>query len=428
VKPADPRQPVDPRSRQASSASPGESVATVDHAATMHEVKKEHPSSVDLTDAGRGQKRPLPEGAPQGKGVETVSDDEDDTAVGAGNLPLVPTRQIMQGLPSIGFSEAWLRQFLSQTPTAGSQQAPAVGRKVLGASGDQMVYVDEISPSEILLLTQFVFMLEERLRRTGRSVDLAQRVSHTFSYLQVDLACDVMLKSLFEEQPFQCSTTGLRFSSREKLRKHQEGKDRRKKIQQHRKGGAEARGWTESIPDWVGNRDLVVGPALFRLGGIGDDGPKASEMMNALAQGAVSDGEDEDGESCGSRWMAPCDDRRSVCPISGEPFERVWSPALNDWAYSDVVALEMNASKPLRFPPGGPMGPKGLSETAVLFKKSCFFNTPLSRRLEALDDCRGSLRGDTAAFAPIPQATAHSDDSELLALFCAARPPVRAFF
>lgn len=27
---------------------------------------------------------------------------------------------------------------------------------------------------------------------------------------------------------------------------------------------------------------------------------------------------------------------------------RVWSPALNDWAYSDVVALEMNASKPLR--------------------------------------------------------------------------------
>merc|ERR1719507_806054 len=107
--------------------------------------------------------------------MEIVSDDEaraaDDTS-----KSVVPARQILQGLPSIGFSEAWLRQFMQQVPTktAAPQvphlEAPCVGRKVLGASGDQMVYVDEQSPNEMLLLMQFIFLLEERLRRSGNGL------------------------------------------------------------------------------------------------------------------------------------------------------------------------------------------------------------------------------------------------------------------
>ena len=38
--------------------------------------------------------------------------------------------------------------------------------------------------------------LQEKLRSSGRSVDLAQRVSHTFSFLQVDLAVDVPWQEL----------------------------------------------------------------------------------------------------------------------------------------------------------------------------------------------------------------------------------------
>ncbi|CAE7437681.1 unnamed protein product, partial [Symbiodinium necroappetens] len=258
--------------------------------------------------------------------VEKIPDDED--------MPLVPTRQFLQGMPSLGFSEAWLRQFMSQMPRKGEareRRRQPVGRKILGAAGEQMVYVDAMSPGEMLLLMQFVFMLEEKLRSTGRSVDLAQRVSHSFSYLQVDLAVDVMLKWVFDGLPFQCGTTGLRFANREKLRRQNESLKKRKELRQM---NSEARGWMDSIPDWVGNRDLVVGPALFRLGG---DVGKAAPVEAPAALDELPE----------ERWEVPCDERRSVCPISGERFDRVWSSTLNDWAFVGAVAAEASATRPL---------------------------------------------------------------------------------
>lgn len=287
-----------------------------------------------------------------------------------------------------------------------------------------MVYVDEISPSELLLLSQFVFMLEDRLRQNGRSVDLSQRLPHTFSFLQADLAVDVMLKWIFEEVPFQCNTTGLRFSSRDKLRRHNETLSRRK--QQRQK---EARGWMEPIPDWVGNRDLVVGPSLFRLGSGAEDGAQKAETVPiGLPQGA--DGEEEDTPGI---FEVPHDERRAVCPISGERLETSWSNRLNDWAFVHTVASEMTSTRPLKFPPGGPMGPHGLSETAVLFKQSCFSNSQMSKRLEALHECRedSSMEGagirQSAAQAVGMASVSGKEDPEL-SLLMKDRPSVPSFF
>eukprot|EP00435_Cladocopium_sp_Y103_P047141 s51_g13.t1 len=96
--------------------------------------------------------------------VTTVLSDE-EVEIEDDDMPLVPARHFLQGMPSIGFSETWLRQFMSQMPRTRSKEGTPsnarVGRKVLGASGDQLVYVDAISPGEMLLLMQFVFMLEE---------------------------------------------------------------------------------------------------------------------------------------------------------------------------------------------------------------------------------------------------------------------------
>eukprot|EP00933_Yihiella_yeosuensis_P037429 TRINITY_DN31372_c0_g1_i1.p1 TRINITY_DN31372_c0_g1~~TRINITY_DN31372_c0_g1_i1.p1 ORF type:complete len:777 (-),score=218.74 TRINITY_DN31372_c0_g1_i1:108-2438(-) len=428
---SDPRQPVDPRSRQAPAAAPpaATTAAKVEASATAAVGAEAKTTAAAPAEGKAAAAEPMDVDA--GETVD-VSDDEDKPDP---SHQLVPTRQILQGLPSIGFSEPWLRQFMSQMPSRSGavdasrrDQAPAVGRKVLAASGDQMVYVDEISPNEMLLLMQFVFMLEERLRRTGRAVDLAQRVPHTFSFLQADQAVGVMLKWLFEEQPFQCTTTGLRFATREKLRKHDESVKKRKIAQQQRLKGVEARGWMESIPEWVGNRDLVVGPALFRLGGTidepGQKGGAASGALGLAAPGSLSDDEDGDGDA--HRWVAPCDERRSVCPISGEPLELSWSAALNDWAFSDVVALEMGSTKPLEFPPGGPMGPHGLSETAVLMKKSCFKSTSISKRLEALDEMRGGGSQTSALIAP-PGSQGKLDDPDL-ASFMKDAPRLAASF
>jgi len=334
-------------------------------------------------------------------------------------------------------------------------QAPAVGRKVLSADGDQMVYVDELSPSEVLLLMQFVFLLEERLRRSGGGIDLMQRVPHTFGFLQVESAIEVMLKRLFDELPYQCTTTGLRFASREKLRKHNDVLYRRRALAQQRQRGAEARGWMETIPEWVGNRDLVVGPALFQIGSSADEGTSGSRAdrsnasqraqrtaamreLDALEEEDESD-EDEDPER--DRWLCPFDDRRSVCPISGEPFERTWSRSLNSWAFSDVVAVEVGTTdKVLRFPARQGEVPERLSESAVVFKKSCFLNTAPPKRLEALEDCsaiHAFLKKSNGEVAPLelPAATAEAakeltpvaEDPDLAAL-ATSRPSAAKFF
>merc|ERR1739848_986018 len=110
---------------------------------------------------------------------------------------------------------------------------------------------------------------------------------------------------------------------------------------------------------------------------------RAAELQDA----SDDDGEDvEDSER--SRWICPLDERRAVCPISGEPFEKQWSYSLNDWAFSDVVAVELGTTdKVLRFPQKNPGDPERLSESALLFKKSCFLNTATSKRLTALEEC-----------------------------------------
>ncbi|CAJ1406422.1 unnamed protein product [Effrenium voratum] len=397
ARPADPRmerKPQDPREAKVSTA---KDPRPMDPRARQEAPAAEPPKKRVKTEA-------------EAEVTTVLSDDE--VEVPDEDMPLVPTRHFLQGMPSLGFSETWLRQFMSQMPRNRSKERERVpvGRKVLGASGDQMVYVDAISPGEMLLLMQFVFMLEDKLRATGRSVDLAQRVSHTFSFLQVDLAVDVMLKWVFDGLPFQCNTTGLRFSTREKLRRHNEGLKRRK---EQRQMNAEARGWMDPIPDWVGNRDLVVGPALF--------GPNR-EVRAVPEPVAKPDAEVE------SHWEVPFDPRRSVCPISGERFERSWSRSLNDWAFTGAVAAEMHAMKQVKFPPGSNFGPHGLSETAVILKKSCFANTSLSGRLDALQECcdpEGIKSVPRPAQAASSAPSTQKEDPELALL---QRAPARNFF
>jgi len=313
---------------------------------------------------------------------------------------------------------------------------------VLGAEGEQMVYVDELAPNEVLLLLQLVFLLEEKLRRQGGgSLDITERIPHTFGFLQMEPAVDVMLKRLFDEVPHQCPLTGLRFASREKLRKHNDGLFRRRAAQQQRQRGAEARGWMETIPEWVGNRDLVVGPALFQLGGgaaLEEANMERSQRAQRAAAGALEDlggiSDEEDEESERSRWICPFDERRSVCPISGEPFEREWSHALNDWAFCDVVAVELGSTdRVLRFPPKNPGDPERLSESAFLFKKSCFLNTSPAQRLAALRDCHsahalGQKDDIPKASAKISADMAKEVEQLAAMLEAASAKPKRMFF
>lgn len=441
-KPVDPMQTVDARpaeQKQQVASKPSrkqvpktellEQATGINDASFRQQPKKELEKQVKLA-PDEAEKVAPPPAAAKTAPTETIvlegSDDEPEDCQAVVPGESVEDIAPLQGLPTTGFSEAWLRQFLQQIPTPPSTgnarqvDEPCVGRKVLSASGDHVVHVGELSSSQVLHLMQFIFLMEERLRSTGGGIDITQRIPHTFNYLQVEPAIDVMLKRFFDELPLQCTTTGLRFASRDQLRKHHDRLYRRRTLLQQRQRGAEARGWMESIPEWVGNRDLVVGAALFRLGGAGEDASKAAEVQRGGGDHA-SDGEDQ-GES---RWICPLDERRSVCPISGEPFERTWSAALNDWAYTDVVAVELGSTKPIKFNTDGNSARQKLSETAVLFKKSCFFNTPLSKRQQAVEECNA-----LSVHAPGPDGTKDQgvqQDAELVAL-AQVRPLSTKFF
>jgi len=437
AKPADPRQAArlaDPQQAVAGAAQSAEASAVgqagIDAAAGKHSAEAE---------AAAGQaKQQRVDAAAAAAPAGAAAEDEEEPLAAAEEQSIVPARQVLHGLSSLGFSETWLRQFMEQMPTKKARQgqdqkleAPSVGRKVIGASGEQLVYVDELTHSEMLLLMQFIFMLEDKAKRGG--IDLTQRIPHTFSYLQVEPAIDVMLKRLFGELPHQCDKTGLRFATTDRLKQHHDKLYRKKQIlQSKQQHGAEARGWMESVPEWVGNRDLIVGPALFRMGESADEAQKAKQEELSKMQ-AVAPEEEED-QFEGKKWICPFDERRSICPISGEALPRTWSAALNDWAFCDTVAVEIGEKRPLHFPPGGPSGPHGLSETAVLMKQSCFFNTPTSQQLEALRECcsvaavggaadQQQKVAGSAAFAPVPRKM----DAALAAL-AAPRQPAQRFF
>merc|ERR1712046_284235 len=101
------------------------------------------------------------------------------------------------------------------------------------------------------------------------------------------------------------------------------------------------------------------------MGGAALDEANAQRAQRAAAlEDAGSDGEEEEASER-SRWICPFDERRSVCPISGEPFQREWNDTLNDWAFHDVVAVELGAKeKILRFPPKNAKDPERLTESA----------------------------------------------------------------
>jgi hypothetical protein len=456
LKPSDPRA-VDPRQdpRQAEKKSQEADRKPQDPrqaARQATDVKQEAAAAKRVAEAQiadpRQKQAKVKPGSQQ---ADLICIDDEDEAPGQADadVEVVPEHlaraKILQGLPSLGFSEGWLRQFLEQMPVRGptpqmgssKKNAASVGRKVLSAEGEQMVYVDELSPNEILLLMQLVFLLEEKLRQSGGGSDITQRIPHTFSYLQADTAIDVMLKRFFDDLPHQCSTTGLRFANRERLRKHHDSLYRRRAAQQQKQRTAEARGWMETIPEWVGNRDLVVGPALFQLGGgaaIDEANAQRAQRAAALEDAVGSDDEDENSER--NRWICPLDERRSVCPISGEFFEREWNETLNDWAFSDVVAVELGTTdKVLRFPPKDPKDPDRLSESTFIFKKSCFLNTSPEERLAALEECRTAhALGRTDDKPKAKVQNNHSDatpaETEQLAALLAeaAKVPRKKFF
>lgn len=91
-------------------------------------------------------------------------------------------------------------------------------------------------------------------------------------------------------------------------------------------------------------------------------------------------------------------------PYQRRTFGLRWSPELNDWAFHDAVAVEMgsgDASRPLDFGSRGDARARRLTETTVVFKRSCFVNAKKERRLACVEQEEAALAIDEHILASL---------------------------
>lgn len=126
-----------------------------------------------------------------------------------------------------------------------------------------------------------------------------------------------LIKSLYDDIPYQCKTTGRRFDSQEKYSKHLDAlflKNRRAAT-----GGAHCRQY------------YPQGTAWLMSAGTGSTGGEEVPAKVSAAPTAA--------EALRMVCSLPVDDNQKQCAITGETFETFWHPEEDEWHYRDAVRL-----------------------------------------------------------------------------------------
>ena len=145
----------------------------------------------------------------------------------------------------------------------------------------------------------------------------SQVISTEFKDLNANQFKDLLIKSLYDNIPYQCKTTGRRFDSQEKYSKHLDAlflKNRRAASR-----GTASRQWYPKESGW-----------LMSAGGTEADEEDAPPVVSAAPTAA---------EALRMVHSVPADDNQKHCAITGEPFETFWHPEEDEWHYRDAVRL-----------------------------------------------------------------------------------------
>jgi len=262
---------------------------------------------------------------------------------------------------------------LGQLPPPPKAARPvAVPPKLLEVSAERDVYVDALHPTEVVLLLQFVFFMQQQLQAIMDS-GLSVRIPHTFSNLakMEDPVQSGVLRGFVDDYPCQCTTCGRRFSTRKRLRVHHDMHFQKtqltKQLTATRK--PKPRGWYATAQTWTGVKGLVLGPKIFtsRAGDFAAEEDDVPWTMEALADlGEV-----------------PLDQRKRVCAVCCEALKPKWRSERGIFVCVDAVAVVFDSNSPLTF---GDDGPTALPEEAFPFHRRCFLNTDVAARVKALEE------------------------------------------
>lgn len=252
-----------------------------------------------------------------------------------------------------GFCREWVREFLSKLGHYTASMSHSVNRRIVSSVSDQVAYVDEMHPNEVLLILHFIYMIEDHLQKTMTvDADLSTRIPATFSQLtlMLDPPAYGLIKAYFDEYPYQCSTCGRRFNSQNALSMHHDNHFKRNI-------GIEkglSQGWMDPITDWCGKevvmsdnfKDPTKQPQQPGVGaGVSGKEPKTSTDHPHTSG---EDGKDKDAEDIVIESV-PFNEVQPICPSCGEEFDLEWNTYFCDWGCKQAVALDLSTNEIIDF-------------------------------------------------------------------------------
>jgi len=254
--------------------------------------------------------------------------------------------------PQVGFCRHWVREFMAKLGQYRAYQSHSTGRRVVVSQSDQVAYVDELDPNEILMLLHYIYLIEEHLSKTiTMDADLSTRIPATFSQLQfmLDPPSYGLIKAYFDEYPYQCSTCGRRFNAQTALSQHHDMHFKRNSSIE--KGLSQ--GWMDSITQWCG-KDVRLGPQTQHQmdtnvpnqpGRLRETTTKPTDRDDIPMENLIPQKMDEKiiVES------VPYNEVQPICPTCGEEFEIEWNTQLSDWGCTNAVALDPGTHEKIDF-------------------------------------------------------------------------------
>ncbi|KJP88444.1 hypothetical protein AK88_01896 [Plasmodium fragile] len=98
-------------------------------------------------------------------------------------------------------------------PPLGRNRIPSFGKRILNSVSNQVLYIDDLSSYDILLLVSLVTQLQNEQRENEKEEKNLEVLANIDEFQVNAHSLKEIFRSYFKEKAFQCFTCGLRFSS-----------------------------------------------------------------------------------------------------------------------------------------------------------------------------------------------------------------------
>ena len=260
------------------------------------------------------------------------------------------------GPPPASFSGSWVRHFFQQMCSKVPHHEDAsflksVGQRVVEKNEEQLIFVDGMAASDILLLMEFVQNLQYHVldKRRAGNADFAVPSKLGLLNRMPDPLDSGLLDSWYFSVPSLCATCALRFPNRKVLTNHHDYHFVKNTAYGRRKRGLDVafRGWMESPQDWLGNRAVLLSRQFYRK--LDSSASENQPEQNKQSHKSINLDKSEKTANL-LRNAVPADAIKCRCAECGDGFDREWTDEpVNMAVFKDAVCVPLFGSEPVVF-------------------------------------------------------------------------------